>query len=320
MLKVAFLATTAVVLAACANEPSTPAERTAPTPSSSTWRLPADGDLNALFDCLDENDATLVSAHRGGAFDGFPENAIESMIYTLERAPAMVEFDVATSSDGVLYLMHDDTLDRTTTGSGGADAQPWSAISALKLKDRNGDVTAFSPPTFEAALSYLKGRTIAQIDFKSSTRYEDVVEIVKKQGADDRVIYIAYSMAAARKLHRLHPEAMISLSVNSQSDLNRVVAAGVPANRMLGFTGLEAPRPRLFRTLEAQNVEVIFGTLGGSRSIDRDIARTGDEDRYAEIASQGVDIIATDRPLAAHNALANAGLAPKAGVCGIAKT
>lgn len=283
------------------------------------WSINPRGDLNGLFDCLEENGSTLVSAHRGGAYPGYPENAIETIDHVLSKAPAIMEIDVATSEDGVLYLMHDDTLDRTTTGSGRADSKKWSYISGLRLEDGSGRATSFAPSSFADTLAYAEGRTILQIDFKQSTRFEDVVDEVKRQDADDRVIYIAYSMGAARKLHRLHPQAMVSLSVNSQSELNSAVAAGIPANRLLGFTGIEDPRPRLFNLLNNRDVEVIFGTLGGRRAIDKEIARTGDESRYADLAKQGVDILATDRPIEAQKALVSGDVAPTEGVCGIKK-
>jgi len=112
---------------------------------------------------------------------------------------------------------------------------------------------------------------------------------------------------------------MISLSINSQSELNRAVAAGIPADRLLGFTGIENPRPRLFNVLNDRDVEVIFGTLGGRNAIDKAIARSGDDARYGDIAHQGVDILATDRPIEAHKALVEAGVAPTPGVCGLNK-
>ena len=112
-----------VALAACADvETETSAEsttaKTQDQSASADWTLNPSGDLNGFFDCLEENGAALVSAHRGGAYPGFPENSIAAMGHVLAEAPAVMEVDVATSADGVLYLMHDDTLDRTTTGSG----------------------------------------------------------------------------------------------------------------------------------------------------------------------------------------------------------
>ena len=110
------------------------------------WTFRHDGDLNAFFDCLDDEGVTLVSAHRGGPAPGFPENAVETFARTLSMAPALIEFDVAASADGVLYLMHDDTLDRTTDGEGGSDSLPWTDIQNLNLMDQNGRATGFHPP------------------------------------------------------------------------------------------------------------------------------------------------------------------------------
>ena len=283
------------------------------------WRIAPKGDLNGLFNCLAKADATIVSAHRGGPAPGYPENAIETFDATLRASPALVEMDVATSADGVLYLMHDDTLDRTTTGSGLASEATWAEISRLRLLDENNRRTDYSPPSFAEALRFLKPRTIAQIDFKRSTRYEDAIDEIKRQNAEDRVILIAYSLAGARKLHRLAPEMMISLSIDNEDELTQAMAGGAPANRLMGFTGTQAPSPRINAALDALGVETIFGALGGRRSIDNQIAASGDESRYADIAETGVDILATDRPIEAHRALAKAGLAPEAGECGVTR-
>jgi len=314
--KTATLAASALSLFACAIEES-PSQSPNGGSREVSWSINPADDLNSFFDCLETENITLLSAHRGGPYPGFPENAVQTMSAILKKAPAIFEVDVATSADGVLYLMHDDTLDRTTTGSGRANEKDWHDIASLNLVDNNGTTTTFAPSTLEEALLLIKDHAILQIDFKQSTRYEDVINAVKRQGVENRVIYIAYSLASAQKLHRLAPSAMISLSINSQSELNRAVAAGIPATRLLGFTGTEDPRARLFRLLNDQDIEVIFGTLGGRNSLDRDIARYGNDELYYEIASLGVDILATDRPIEANEALARDNRAAKSGVCGI---
>lgn len=283
------------------------------------WTIDAGGDLNGFFECLEAADAALVSAHRGGPYPGYPENALETMAALLAEIPAIMEIDVATSSDGVLYLHHDDTLERTTTGEGRANALSWSELEKLRLEDDDGRLTAFSSTTLSDALDWAEGRTILQIDFKRTTRYEDVAAEIKRRKAADRVILIATSMASAEKLHQLLPAAMISLPLDTQSELNGAVAAGIPDDRIIGFTGVEDPRPRLFSILNGRDVEVIFGTLGGEDSIDNDIAKSGYEALYADIAAQGADIIATDRPREAFTALQEAGRAVKSGACGIKK-
>lgn len=297
------------LIVACSSEETAVSERVAATGSQSApgWKIAPPGDLNAFFDCVDNAGAGLISAHRAGPFPGFPENGLETMIATMSAIPAIMEIDVAASADGVLFLMHDDTLDRTTTGRGVATEKNWSQIAALKLRDADGRATAFSPPRLSDILDWADGRTIVQIDFKRSARYEDVIEEVYRQGAEARVILIAYSMASAQKLHRLAPDMMLSLSVENELELNRAIAAGIPATRLMGFTGTQSPRPRLFAALDARDVEGIFGTLGRRDSIDLEIAASGNEARYAEIVSAGADIIATDRPRQAYQALSAAG-------------
>ena len=112
---------------------------------------------------------------------------------------------------------------------------------------------------------------------------------------------------------------MISLNLSSPSDLKRAIASGVPAERLLGFTGVDTPNPQLFSLLGERDIEVVFGTLGGRDSIDREIERTGDGSRYAALAAMGADIIATDAPLRAQAALDAAGRAATAGRCGVSR-
>lgn len=290
-----------------------------PSDLAGGWTLRPAGDLNAFFDCLEAEDIALVSAHRGGPFPGYPENALETMAAVLARIPAIMEADIAASADGVHYLMHDRTLERTTNGEGPVDALTWDEISNLRLEDNDRRLTGFAPTRFDDALAWAKTRTILQIDFKSSATFEAVADEIRRQDAEDRVILIAYSVGAARKLHRLLPNAMISLGLESQSSMNGAVAQGLPADRLMGFTGTNAPRPRLFSLLNDRDVEVIFGTLGGNSSIDNEIAATGEEERYAAIAAQGVDVIATDRPFDAQAALDAAGRGARDGLCGIAR-
>jgi glycerophosphoryl diester phosphodiesterase len=319
-------ALTLVFVAACeAGAPgaATPSGDVAAEPPAiqreADWRVATPDGVNSLFDCLAGTSASIVSAHRGGPAPGFPENAIETLAETLRKSPAIMEVDVGASSDGVLFLLHDDGLDRTTTGSGPAAQATWEQLSTLRLVDNTGQETAFSIPRFADALAWAEGKTVLQVDFKRSAPYEDVVAEVKRQGAEDRVIFIAYSLAQARRLHRLAPDVMISLDMASQSELNEAVASGIPADRLIAFTGTEEPQPRLNETLASSGVEAIFGTLGGARSIDNNISDFGGEDYYAELAGMGVDVIATDRPAAAHAALEAAGRAVEAGECGVAR-
>ena len=278
---------------------------------------PDTDDLNDFFDCLDAENVTLISAHRGGSYPSYPENALETMRYVAARIPVIMEIDVATSKDGVLFLLHDDRLERTTNGYGIAAEKTWTQLSALNLKDDEGALTPYRLAKFAAVLSWAEGKSLLQVDFKKSTSYKAVIDVVRRQQAQSRVIYISYNVAQAQKIHRLDPEAMISITVDALSDLDGLDDINIPADRLIAWTGNEAPNPALWQALDDLGIEVIFGTLGGANSLDAQIATSGEAERYYQFARNGVDIIATDRPLEAAQALEAAGGRLVAPACGI---
>ncbi|MEM6500142.1 MAG: glycerophosphodiester phosphodiesterase, partial [Pseudomonadota bacterium] len=56
------------------------------------------------LDCLRTTGGTIVSAHRGGPYPGYPENALETIRFVLDQAPNFPEIDISTSADGTLFL------------------------------------------------------------------------------------------------------------------------------------------------------------------------------------------------------------------------
>jgi len=69
-------------------------------------------------------------AHRG-AGKLAPENTLAAFRLGARHGYRMAECDAKLSADGVVFLLHDDTLERTTSGEGIAGAQPWSELSRL---------------------------------------------------------------------------------------------------------------------------------------------------------------------------------------------
>lgn len=79
-------------------------------------------------------------AHRG-AGKLAPENTLSAFKLGLQHGFWMYECDVKLSADGQLYLLHDDTLDRTTSGHGAAASWPWADLAGL-------DAGAWHSPTY----------------------------------------------------------------------------------------------------------------------------------------------------------------------------
>ena len=79
--------------------------------------------------------SVLVVAHRGD-WRNFPENSLEGIENAIKMGVDIVELDVQRTQDGVLILMHDETLNRTTTGKGKVSEVTMDYISNLyQIKD-----------------------------------------------------------------------------------------------------------------------------------------------------------------------------------------
>ena len=78
----------------------------------------------------------VISGHRGGMVTGFPENCIESFEKTLTMMPSFFEIDPRMTKDSVIVLMHDATIDRTTTGTGKVSDYTYAELQQFFLKDR----------------------------------------------------------------------------------------------------------------------------------------------------------------------------------------
>ena len=250
------------------------------------------------------NRIPLVSQHRGGPMPGYPENAIETFANAITFGPGFLEADVRQLKDGTLILMHDDSFDRTTTGTGNVAEADWTTVQILRLVDNEGQETSYKVPTLEAALVWARGRAVINLDIKRGTDIEKVIDLVTETGTDEHVILISYSLDAAKAYHQLAPDLMISVGVRSFDQLEAVKTSGIDPTRVITWSGLQLGDPELYKAIHSEGWRVQLGTLGfDERAIDRQIAATGDDRAYLALFDAGVDMISTDRHWAAQQVL-----------------
>ena len=251
------------------------------------------------FLTYNENSYPLVSAHRGGPCDGFPENAIPTFAEVASKMPAIIECDIAMTKDSVLVLMHDETLDRTTTGKGRVSNKTYEELKDLKLRDNNGELTNYRIPTLEDALQWGIGRVIYTLDVKRSVPYEKVIELIRKTKAEANSIIITYSANQAEVVNRLAPDLMISATIKNRDDLNRLSELSIPDTRLIAFVGTREPDTALYTMLRQHGIKSILGTIG---NLDRSAEKAGYQ-LYADFIVRGADVLSTDRPFEAWKAL-----------------
>ena len=239
----------------------------------------------------------LVSAHRGGPQRALPENAIETFEYALNHAPALIETDIRRTADGVLVLMHDETLDRTTTGTGRVDQTTFAQIRRLRLVTEDSLVTTFRVPTLAEAFAWADGRAVLLLDVKPDVPYEELVAAIRRHDAADRVAVITYSLADHERLFALAPDLVVSATAETPADVSALLASPVDAGRVIAWTGIGVPAPGVVDRLHAAGIRAQAGAFG---AIDAAASAASSPDPYDAILAAGADVISTDEvPLAA---------------------
>jgi glycerophosphoryl diester phosphodiesterase len=245
--------------------------------------------LPSFFDCLRRSGGAVISAHRGGPEPGFAENTVDAFANTLSTAPAFIEVDVRATRDGALFLMHDETVDRTTSGRGRLNELTRAEVRALRVEDGAGTPLNLAPTELSLALAWARGNTVLELDIKPEVRFEDVIEEVRAASAMGRVVFITYSVDGASRLARLAPEAMISTTITSVRDLDTLERRGVDLSHIVAWLGDEELDEGVVSALAERGVEARFGVFGR-------------DDRFAEMAEAGVQSLAVDDVGAAYRA------------------
>jgi glycerophosphoryl diester phosphodiesterase len=270
-----------------------------------TFDLRSPNDLKALLS-YGKDRVPLVSAHRGGPRKGFPENCIATFENTLRFTHALLEVDPRYTKDGAIVLMHDATLERTTTGRGNVADHTLAQLKELRLKDTDGNVTDYRIPTLDEALEWAKGRTVLVLDQKTVSMEARVKKIQEHQ-AQAHALVIAYSLEDAKRCYEMDREIMQEVMLPDRAAMDRFARTGVAWRNIIAFVTHTQPAEQdIYQLLHEQGVLCIVGT---SRTLDRDFTAGEITDRrllierYQSLIRAGVDILEADLGIEAGEAL-----------------
>lgn len=133
-----------------------------------------------------KTERVLVVAHRGD-WRNAPENSLEALKRAIDIGADIIEIDIQKSKDGVLVLMHDKTLNRTTSGKGKVSDFTLEELKALTLRTGSGSSTRQRIPTLEEAMNLVKGKVYVNLD-KGYHHLPEIEAVLKKTGTMDQVI------------------------------------------------------------------------------------------------------------------------------------
>ncbi len=241
----------------------------------------------------------LVFAHRGGAALR-PENTRLAVAHGLALGADGIEIDVHLSRDGIPVVIHDPTLDRTTSGSG-----PVSALTAAALAGLDA-AWHFQPslghpvrgqghgvPTLAEVLALCHGtRVIIEMKFGTPALAEAVVHLVRAAGLADRVCIGAFHQVPLDVVRRLAPELTTSASRDEAAVTWRCSWVRWPFRRSLPFAAYQVPLRRgRFRV-----VTPAFVTQAHRSGQWLQCWVVDDPDEARTLLDWGVDGLVTDRP------------------------
>lgn len=146
------------------------------------------GEFNPNIEkALKENAKRVYVVSHRADWRNAPENSIQAIENCIAMGVDMVEIDLKKTKDGHLIVMHDKTIDRTTTGKGKPEDYTLAEIRELYLKSGAGHKTRHKIPTFEEVMKVCKGRVWVNVD-KGYDYFADAYEVLKKTGTTEQCI------------------------------------------------------------------------------------------------------------------------------------
>lgn len=234
----------------------------------------------------DDGELPVTVAHRGYSSVA-PENTLAAVAAGMRTGAEYVEIDVHTTADGLPVVLHDQTVDRTTEGSGDVAVLPGAQVTALDAG------SWFSPaftgqhlPSFAQVLDLLEtGSSTLLLEIKgpeTSAEVERVVDMVVEAGLEDRVVLQSFDVAALRYAREHAPQIPRGLLRGSLDADPVAVAQDLGAVMYNPSATALLARPSVVADLNEAGIAVMPYTVNSAAD-------------WARLTEIGVDGVITDR-------------------------
>lgn len=164
---------------------------------------------------------TKVFGHRGYSAK-YPENTMLAFQKAIEAGADGIELDVQFSKDGNLVIIHDEKLDRTTTGQGWVRDRTLSELKELDASYKFSAEYGFTPiPTLDEVLGYMTDKdAVTNIELKTGFfEYEGIEEAVlacvRRHHVSDKVIISSFNHFSVLRMKSLASDIKCGLLTDS---------------------------------------------------------------------------------------------------------
>ena len=247
------------------------------------------------------DDKVMVVAHRGDWREA-PENSVWAVRKAIEKGVDMVEIDLAMTKDSILIIMHDNTIDRTTTGKGKPSEFTLKEIRNFNLRDGLGVETQMKVPTLEEILDITDGEILVNLD-KGFDYIKMVYPLIKKRNMFDQILfkghesYSEFNKKYADIKKEIHYMPIIRLG---QAEDLKKISEYLKNYRVYGFeftVGTTEENLIDFKKLRENKVKIWVNSLWPHHNAGNNDDKVLDHPNvYDWYISKGINIIQTDRP------------------------
>jgi len=223
----------------------------------------------------------LNIAHRGASGE-FPENTLPAFAAAIEAGAQMCELDAQLTRDGAAIVIHDETVDRTTNGTGAVAAMSLAEIRRLDAGVTFGARFAGTlVPTLQEVLTLVRGRCALNVELKSAGVEREVCRLLREHEALSSTLVSSFDWDALAQARRLEPALRLSVLADRSPD-----AMFETAQRL----GASSVNPRVNLVTEAL---VARAHRGGFKVLVWTVDNAAKIDQMIEL---GVDGIMTNYP------------------------
>ncbi len=225
--------------------------------------------------------AVIAVGHRGASAYA-PENTVAAFDEAIRLGAKAVEFDLRATAEGMLVVLHDETVDRTTNGKGRVSEIEWSDLIRLDAGSWiHGRFAAARIPSLEEALLAIGPSARPVIELKVPVSAELLLTALRKYDLEEEALILSFDAEWLVPFRKMSGKICLGLLAETWSDELPGRAKGLDCELLALHTDILSP-PQI-AAADAQGLEVWAFTAN-------------DVGMVAACAALGVTGIITDRP------------------------
>lgn len=247
----------------------------------------------------------FVVSHRAD-WRNAPENSLQAIKNCIKMGVDMVEIDLKRTKDGHLILMHDKTINRTTTGKGLPEDYTLAQLEKFTLKNGAGHKTMHPIATLEEVMKLCKGKILVNID-KAYDYFHEVYRILEKTGTVEQCViksdfpYEKVSTDYGDILNRMTFMPTVNLDkLDAETIINDYIKNLQPKVFELIFKSESKKTLDLIAKVRKSGAKVFVNAmwpeLCAGHDDDKAVERKKYDEAWGWIVEQDIHIIQTDRP------------------------